>query len=302
MKLLVTGSSGFIGYHYLTPRLEKEYEIHHLKSDLLDFEGVADEVRMFQPDQIIHLAARTEVEKSFYEQTSFSQINYVGTVNLIEQATKIKNFKNFVMASTMEVYGWQPISDRVENGEEILYSEAFNEHTIPNPNAPYAVAKYACEKYLQYANRAMGLPFTALRLTNCYGRKDNNFFVTEQIISQMLKGKTCRLGYKEPYRNFIYIDDMVDAWSTVISNPDKCNDGKIFTLGPDNAIQIEQYVDKIAKKLSWTGSVTWNTKPKRPGEIYWLNSDSNLIYNTLGWKPKIDLDTGLDKTIEILQR
>lgn len=301
MKLLVTGSSGFIGYHYLTPRLEKEYEIHHLKSDLLDFEGVADEVRMFQPDQIIHLAARTEVEKSFYEQTSFSQINYVGTVNLIEQATKVKNFKNFVMASTMEVYGWQPISDRVENGEEILYPEAFNEHTIPNPNAPYAVAKYACEKYLQYANRAMGLPFTALRLTNCYGRKDNNFFVTEQIISQMLKGKTCRLGYKEPYRNFIYIDDMVDAWSTVISNPDKCNDGKIFTLGPDNAIQIEQYVDKIAKKLSWTGSVTWNTKPKRAGEIYWLNSDSNLIYKTLGWKPKIDLDTGLDKTIEILQ-
>jgi len=143
MKILVTGSSGFIGYHYLTPRLEKEYEIHHLKSDLLDFKSVADEVHTVQPDQIVHLAARTEVEKSFYEQTSFSQVNYVGTVNLIEQATKIKHLKNFVFASTMEVFGWQPISDRIENGEEIAQLEAFNENTQPNPNAPYAVAKYA---------------------------------------------------------------------------------------------------------------------------------------------------------------
>jgi len=148
----------------------------------------------------------------------------------------------------------------------------------------------------------MDLPFTALRLTNCYGRKDNNFFVTEQIISQMLTGEICNLGYKEPYRNFIYIDDMIDAWSTVISNPDKCNDGKIFTLGPNNALKIEEFANIIAKKLSWNGDINWNTKPKRPGEIFLLNSDYNLIYNTLGWKPKIDLETGLDKTIEILKK
>ena len=58
--------------------------------------------------------------------------------------------------------------------------------TPPNPNAPYAVAKYGCEKYLEYAHRSYGLPFTAIRQTNAYGRKDNNFFVTEQIIYQML--------------------------------------------------------------------------------------------------------------------
>ena len=295
----MTGSSGFIGSH-LSPVLEKEHSIHHLVSDLRNYDDVQEEVLAVNPDIIVHLAARTEVEKSFYEQITFSEINYVGTVNLIESAAKLKNLKNFVFASTMEVYGWQPISDEVKLRGAPLKSIAFDEHTQPNPNAPYAVAKYACEKYLEYAHRCYNLPFTALRQTNCYGRKDNEFFVTEQIISQMLSNPNeCNLGYAEPYRNFIYVDDMLDAWATVINNPDKCNDGKIFTIGPDDPIKIKDYAELIAKKLNWSGKINWDTKLFRAGEIYWLNSNNNLITDTLGWKPKVSLDTGLDITIEI---
>ena len=106
----------------------------------------------------MHLAARTEVEQSFYEQITFSEVNYVGTVNLIEGARRLKNLKNFVFASTMEVYGWQPISDVIKAGKEDEI-ETFDELTPPNPNAPYAVAKYGCEKYLEYAHRSYGLAF-----------------------------------------------------------------------------------------------------------------------------------------------
>lgn len=298
MKVLLTGSSGFIGQH-LTPVLRKKFDVYHLKSDLTQHNMVADEVISIQPDIIVHLAARTEVEQSFYEQLTFSEVNYVGTVNLIEIASKIKNLKNFVFASTMEVYGWQPISDEVEKNVIPKFFEAFDENTTPNPNAPYAVTKYACEKYLQYANRCLGLPFTALRQTNCYGRKNNDFFVTEQIISQMLKNpNTINLGYAEPYRNFLYIDDMVDAWDTVISNYNKCNDGKIFTMGPDCPIKIKDYADLIAGKVGWKGKINWHTKLERPGEIFWLNSNCNLIQKTLGWSPKMSLSNGLDQTIE----
>ena len=94
MKMLLTGSSGFIGQH-LTPVLEKNFQLHHLKSDLTDHKAVNEEVALVKPNIIVHLAARTEVEKSFYEQTLFSEINYVGTVNLIEAATRLKNFKNY---------------------------------------------------------------------------------------------------------------------------------------------------------------------------------------------------------------
>lgn len=302
LKILMTGSSGFIGSH-LTTRLEKEHQLYHLKSDLLDFRDVQEEVLGIDPEIIVHLAARTEVEKSFYEQNTFSQINYVGTVNLIETASKLPNLKNFVFASTMEVYGWQPISDEVESFGIPKQFIAFDEHTSPNPNAPYAVAKLACEKYLEYAHRSLDFPFTALRQTNCYGRTDNDFFVTEQIINQMLNNpEEVNLGYAEPYRNFIFVEDMLDVWETVINNPEKCNDANIFTIGPDDPIKIRDYARLIAKKINWQGKINWNRKLKRPGEIYWLNSNNKLVTSKLGWSPKISLDTGLDKTIEIWKK
>ena len=301
MKILLTGSSGFIGSH-ITPLLAQQHELHHLASDLLNFSAVDLEVAQISPDVIVHLAARTEVEQSFYEQITFSEVNYVGTVNLIEAASRVKNLKNFVFASTMEVYGWQPISDVVREGSVPKVFEAFDENTQPNPNAPYAVAKYACEKYLEYAHRCLGLPYTAIRQTNSYGRKDNGFFVTEQIISQMLTNPDqVNLGYAEPYRNFIFISDLLGAWRTVIENPDLVQ-GKIFTIGPDAPIKIRDYAQKIADKLNWHGQINWDTKPHRPGEIYWLNSNHNLITATTGWLPTVSLDDGLDRTIEIWQQ
>jgi nucleoside-diphosphate-sugar epimerase len=296
MKILLTGSSGFIG-QALTPRLTSLAEVYHLASDLLDYSAVQQEVAAVAPDIIVHLAARTEVEKSFYEQITFSEVNYVGTVNLIESAVKLKNKPYFVFASTMEVYGWQPISDLIQNNLTPSSLIAFDESTIPYPNAPYAVAKLSCEKYIEYAQRAHNLEYAIIRQTNAYGRVDNDFFVTEQIITQMLKNPIeCKLGYSEPYRNFIYIDDLLDAWESVIVNRDKCKNN-IFTLGPNNPIQIKQHAQNIANLIGWSGTIKWNTKPKRHGEIYLLNSNSDKLTAFTGWKPKVSYIEGLTKTI-----
>jgi GDP-4-dehydro-6-deoxy-D-mannose reductase len=296
MKIFITGWQGFIGSH-LIERL-KEHELVFLQNDLRNHKEVSEELKNVNPDIIVHLAARTEVEQSFYEQITFSEVNYVGTVNLIEACRGLTNLKNFVFASTMEVYGWQPISDVIKEGKENSII-AFDETTQPNPNAPYAVAKYACEKYLEYAHRSYGLPFTVIRQTNAYGRKDNDFFVTEQAISQMLTNPNeINLGYGEPYRNFIFIDDLLDAWVSVINNPDKVS-GEILCLGPDNALKIKDYIKLIADKIGWNGKVNWDTKPERPGEIYLLNSTNTKITSKLKWYPKVSMDEGLDRTIKI---
>jgi nucleoside-diphosphate-sugar epimerase len=295
MKILITGASGFIGQH-LTPRLLKNGSVYSLKSDLTDHTAVKEEISNISPDIVVHLAARTEVQKSFYEQVSFSEVNYVGTVNLIEACRNVNPMPYFVFASTMEVYGWQPISDEVEKTGTYVNNVAFDEYTQPNPNAPYAVAKYGCEKYLEYAGRAYGLEWASFRQTNAYGRKDNDYFVTEQIISQMIQSNECNLGYSEPYRNFIYIDDLLDAWMAVIENRDSCK-GNFFTIGPDDPRKIRDCAEYIAKQLNWNGQINWNTKQPRHGEIYWLNSNHNLITSKTGWKPKVSYEEGIDKTI-----
>jgi len=169
-KILITGSDGFLGSH-ISPSLSVDFEVYGLKSNLTNHKDVNDEIKRIDPNIVVHLAARTEVQESFNEQITFSEVNYVGTVNLIESIVEhCTNFDNFVFASTMEVYGWQPISDEIRLHGEPLDIVVFDENTQPNPNAPYAVAKYGCEKYLEYASRSYGFPFTALRQTNCYGR------------------------------------------------------------------------------------------------------------------------------------
>lgn len=295
MKILLTGSSGFIGQH-LRPRLEKIGSVYDLQSDLTDHSSVEKEVTNIKPDIIVHLAARTEVQESFYEQVSFSEINYVGTVNLIEACRNLNPMPYFVFASTMEVYGWQPISDEVEHTGTYKQSVVFDENTQPNPNAPYAVAKYGCEKYLEYAGRAYGLEWASLRQTNTFGRKDNDYFVTEHIIAQMLKSDTCNLGYRTPYRNFLYIDDLLDAWMAIIKNRNECK-GNFFTVGPDAPRKIENCANFIAKRLNWHGKINWNTKSPRFGEIWWLNSNHNLLTSKTGWQPKVSYEEGIDRTI-----
>jgi UDP-glucose 4-epimerase len=310
-KIFITGASGFLG-KYLVKSLRDKYELHGLYCDekheqirgikphrgnLLDYKEIGNILRKVKPDVIFHLGARTEVEKSFYDQVSFSEVNYCGTVNLIEEARKIKNLKQFVFASTMETYGEVYLKDTVLNEPESL--KAFDETTPQKPNAPYAVAKFACEEYLRYAGRICNFPYTIIRQTNTYGRWDNDFFVTEQFITQMLKNEEeVNFGYAKPWRNLLFVSDLIDFYNVVLEKSDKAV-GEIFCIGPDNALSMEELANKIAEKLNWKGKINWDTKPVRVGEIYYLNSNNKKATELLGWEPKVSLDEGLDKTISI---
>jgi UDP-glucose 4-epimerase len=302
-KLLITGASGFIG-QYLVKALDSEYEVHGLYehkasfaknpelegrqwlADLKDKEALEMTIANIAPHFIIHLAAKTEVALSFDNYAEVSEVNYLGTVNLVEANRLFNpNLELFLMASTMETYGHQ---DQVP----------FTEETPQYPMAPYAVAKLACEKYLAYMEYAYGFPFCIFRQTNAYGRTDNDFFVVERIVTQMLRGDECNLGEKEPVRNFIWIDDLVELYRTVLAQTEKAK-GQTFVTGPNNGLTIEELADIIKSKTGFKGRLNWGTIPKRPGEIYYLNSDAQKAKDVLRWEPKIDLQEGLDRTIAI---
>lgn len=304
-KILLTGAAGFIG-QYLSTALKDKYEVHGMyqsnkhfdknpdiieenkhTADLTDYTTVEELIKNLRPDFVVHLAAKTEVARSFDNYIEVSEVNYIGTVNLAEANRKFNpNLKLFIMASTMETYGHQK--------EGI----PFNENTPQFPMAPYAVAKLACEHYLRYMEYAYEFPWTIVRTTNAYGRTDNDFFVMERIITQMIWDEELNLGDPEPVRNFIWIGDLIRFYEAVLEHHDLCR-GEVFTVGPPNGLTIAELVEKIAVQLGWSGKVNWHTLPHRPGEIYYLNSSNDKATRLLGWKPLVDLDEGIRRTIEI---
>lgn len=309
MRILVTGISGFLG-GYLAERLLAEghevagyvrqsNRLNHpsfqkllgrarmYNGSLTDTHSVAWTLRDFQPEAIFHLGAVSPVAYSFDHPQEVTETNYLGSVNLFESALReCKALKRVVFASSMETYGHNPKRD------------AFTEDDVQMPAAPYAVAKVAAEKYVQYLNYAHKFPGVAIRQTNAFGRKENDYFVVEAIITQMLKGKTCNLGDPRPVRNFIYVDDLLDLYVKLLHAGPEVN-GHVFNSGPDNGLTISELAHKIKSILGWDGQINWNTRPVRPGEIFYLNSSAEKAKRMLGWEPKVELSDGLSRTIEI---
>ncbi len=311
-KVFVTGISGFIGSYLAERLLDEGYQVGGLlrqtnrlnypgvqrligRADMhygsvTDYHSVAQAFRDFQPDVICHLGAITPVAYSFSHPHEVTETNYTGVINISEAALKLlPDLQAMIFASSMEVYGYQDPSG------------PFEETLEPHPACPYAVAKLASEKYLQYLHYAHGLPVAMLRQTNCYGRRENDYFIVERIITQMLRDDVVNLGAKEPVRNFIFITDLLDLYVELIRALPRESDlhGEVFNTGPANGLTIGELAQRCADMLEWRGRINWNTIPKRPGEIFYLNSTPEKIAKALQWEPEISLDDGLRRTIEI---
>lgn len=310
-RLLITGISGFIGNSLAEKAIEEGYEvagiirqsyryndaINRMKGSVKLYEGsitdyakIINIVNDFMPDYVAHLGAITPVSYSFEHPWEVTNTNYIGTINITEALKQFcPNLKKLIFASSMETYGDQP--------EYHKLLKPFNEDTPQMAACPYACAKIASEKYIKYLYYAYRFPGISLRQTNTYGRRDNDYFVIEAFITQMLKNPDkVSFGNPEPIRNFLYIDDLIDLYLMLFKTNESLN-GESFTIGPANGLTIGELADMIADKLDWHGHINWYTREIRDGEIYYLNSDNDKITRMIGWKPKITLDEGLDKTI-----
>ena len=232
MKILVTGTTGFIGSHlapilvddghdvyslerYVTGRFVegKDKRIKTLYGDLNEYYSVKNIIKQIKPEAVIHLAALSAVSFSYEHPHEVMGTNLYGTINLAESCLReVPSFKHFLFASTSETYGNGPVPK--------------TEDTKQNPNSPYAVSKHAAEKYLLYLREAYDFPTTIFRNFNTYGRKRNTHFVVERIISQMLDNKEIRLGDPTPVRDFLYVDDHINSYKTCLNN-DKAK-GEVF--------------------------------------------------------------------------
>lgn len=309
---LVTGGAGFIG-STLVNRISKDNnvvivddlsmgditKIKDINKTNVDFiEGsVTDEQLMTkifnenQFDYIFHLAAVASVADSVVRPVETHEVNFESVLLLLELCRKNqKNLKRLVFSSSAAVYGDEPTLPKLETS------------TI-KPLTPYAVDKFAAERYVLNYNSLYNLPTSAVRFFNVYGPNQNPNSPYSGVLSiltdryeTLLNGEESSFtifGDGEQRRDFVYIDDVVDALLLVADSVDSL--GNVYNVGTGNATSLNSIISTYHKYLG--KSININHEARRDGDIQDSYSDiSNL--KGLGFAPKYSVTTGIEKYLE----
>ncbi len=302
--IFLTGGNGFIGSNLIPKLLSKGYNIYALTryisnrtpsyprevkvvyGDLRDSLVLQKLIREIYPEYVIHLGAISPVAQSFNHSQEVIETNFLGTVNLAHANLTNPNLKRFIMAGTSEEYGNQETFPIKEDAPK-------------NCNQPYAISKVAADNYLHYLFEGFDFPICVAKPFNSYGRINNFNFVTEKVITQMLKSKTIILGNPDPVRDLMYVDDHVEGYIKILESK-VCPTAVNLCTGIGTT--IKELAELIKDLLGWNGEIIWNRSFKRPTEIDKLLGDNTLAKETLGWEPKYDLEEGLLLTLEKISK
>lgn len=161
-------------------------------------------------------------------------------MNIVHAILESSPATHLVAASTAEIYGWQP-------------KEPIREDAKFNPSSPYGVSKAAADSYIQMAMKVYGLKGTVFRCNNTYGRVGETGYLVEYIISQMLKNQTVYIGTPAHIRDYMFIDDHVDAYMRALKNNELI--GEVFNVPPGNAVSNLDLARGIAKIMNVHGHI-----------------------------------------------
>lgn len=299
---LVTGGAGFIGSAVINKLIQNGHNvvtIDNLSTGIIsnipencefikgnDYdEEVIERLKGRVFDAIIHIAGQSSGEISFEDPIYDLQTNTQSTIMLLDYAKKT-GCKNFIYASTMSVYG--------DHANPYV-----NEITPLIPKSFYAVGKLASEHYMRIYS-GYGIQCTALRLFNVYGIGQNMRNLKQGMVSIFLamaisnKHITVK-GLKERFRDFVYIDDVVDAFVKCLFRR-KGDVYEVYNISSGVKNTVENIIQKIDDCLPYKVMVEYIEGT--PGDQHGICGNSRKIYNELGWKAKIPFDDGIKKMID----
>jgi len=307
MKVLVTGSEGFIGSHLTELLVEKGFEVkafvrYNFKNnwgwleeskykndieiytgDVRDFDSVYDAMK--DVDVVFHLAALIGIPYSYISPLAYIKTNTEGTYNVLESGRKL-NLKRIIITSTSEIYG---TAQYVPIDEQHPY----------NPQSPYAASKAAADHLALSYYRSFGTPVTIIRPFNTYGPRQSARAVIPTIISQILAGKKqIKLGNLSPTRDLNYVKDIANGFITVGLHENTVGD--VYNLGTGQEISIGDLAEKIIELTEKEVEIIEDTQRVRPekSEVERLLSNAEKAKKTAGWKPKYTLEEGLKETTD----
>lgn len=281
MKILITGYKGFIGAN-----LVEELSKTNHKLVLLDIANGIDicnwnEVKDFHKiDIVIHLANLSYVPASFKEPKKFYEVNFLGTLNMLELC-RLNNAKMIYFSSY--TYGnpqYQPIDEN---------------HTISAYN-PYAQTKLISESLCEGYHRDFKVPVMIFRPFNIYGKGQNPDFLIPTIINQAKSGKII-IKDDRPKRDYIHVNDIVGAVMSALARMSDFNSFQAYNLGSGKSYSVKEIID-IVRKLSDNEIDYKCTNEIRPNEVLDTIADISKVKKELNWKPFVSIQEGLKQMLD----
>jgi dTDP-glucose 4,6-dehydratase len=310
--VLVTGAGGFIGSH-LVERLVRtgarvraflhynsrndwgnlelidpvvRREVEMVAGDIVDPFSVRAAVRGTRI--VYHLSSLIAIPYSYVAPQSYVTTNVQGAINVLE-AARHEGVERVVHTSTSECYG------------SARYAPIDESHPLQG-QSPYSASKIGADMVAESYWRSFNLPVTILRPFNTFGPRQSARAVIPTIILQALKGGPIKLGSLQPTRDMNFVDNTVDGFVAASSHPQVL--GEVVNVGSGREISVGDLARLIVRLVGTDSRVIEDESRVRPGksEVDRLLCNNEKAMRLMGWKPMIDLEEGLLRSIEWFRR
>ncbi len=300
-RVILTGGTGFVGANLARRLLDDGHELHLLvrpgyrpwriepiltdlqlhEVRLADQESLSKVLKDIGPEWVFHLATHG----AYPSQTDLQQMvetNILGTVNLVEACLET-GFESFVNTGSSSEYGFK---DHPPSETEPL-----------EPNSRYAVTKASSTMFCRYRAQETGVHLPTLRLYSVFGPYEEPTRLFPTLIRYGKEGKLPPLVDPRVARDFVYADDVVDAYCLAASRHGS-EKGAVYNLGTGVSTSIRD-VAEVARRLMGIKDVPqWGSMPNRTWDTDVWVADSRKIRSALGWRPRYSFEEGFSKLVQ----